>query len=103
MVARSIPTGTPFTLTRENHPENISEPQEKPATVKLGHTVFIGALCGVLGMTIGTAALSTALQSDNRWETIFLIPLVATTVSLLGGWVGAFFYMIRSDASQKES
>lgn len=54
-------------------------------------------------MTIGTAALSTALQSENRWEAIFLIPLVATTASLLGGWVGAFFYMIRSDASQKES
>lgn len=103
MVARTIPTQTPITLTQENHPENIVEPVEKPTTVKLGHTVFLGILCGLVGMTIGTAALSTALLSDNRWEMIFLIPLVATTVSLAGGWVGAFFHMIRSDASQKET
>ena len=103
MVARTIPSETPITLTRENHPENIVEPVEKPTTVKLGHTVGIGVLCSLVGMTLGTAALSTALQSDNRWETIFLIPMVATTVSLLGGWVGAFFYMLRSDASQKEA
>jgi hypothetical protein len=100
MVARITPAETPITLTRENHPENVEE-REKPTTVSLASTIGLGVLCSLVGMTIGAAALSTALQSDNRWEAATLIPLVAATAAILGGWVGAFFYMIRSDASKK--
>lgn len=102
MVARTTPTETPVTLTRENHPENAVEPQEeKPTTVTLASTVCIGALCSLIGMTIGSAALSTSFQLSTFWEIVSIIPLVAATASLIGGWVGAFFYMVRSDASQK--
>ena len=99
MVARTMPAETPLKLTQENHPEN-EELKEKPTTVTLASTIGIGALCSLVGMTIGSAALSTAFQSDRTTEVVFLIPMVATAASLLGGWVGAFFYMVRSDSSK---
>lgn len=102
MVARTIPAETPITLTQENHPEN-AELKEKPTTVTLASTVGIGALCSLVGMTIGCAALSTAFKSDNGMEVVFLLPMVATAASLLGGWVGAFFHMVRSDAMKKDA
>jgi len=98
MVSRLMPPDLAVTLTRENHPEN-APPQtieEKPTTLTLASAVGIGALCSLVGMTIGTAALSTAMLSDSRWELICLLPMVATAVALLGGWVGAFFHMVRS-------
>lgn len=102
MVARLMPAQTPVTLTQENHPENRVEPEtEKQPTLTLGSAVGIGALCSLIGMTLGSAALSTAFQADTVWEVIFLLPLVGTAVCLLGGWIGAFFHMVRSDAAQK--
>jgi hypothetical protein len=95
MAERTTPTQTPFVLNQENHPEN-AELREKPTTVSLASTIFLGVLCSLIGMTIGSAALSTSFQSENRWEALTMVPLVATTASLLGGWVGAFFFMIRS-------
>ena len=59
-------TRSPITLTQENHPENIVEPVEKPTTVKLGHTVFLGILCGLVGMTIGTVFGRIAGQEAAR-------------------------------------
>jgi hypothetical protein len=100
MVARTTPAETPITLTQENHPEN-AELKEKPTTITLASSVGIGVLCSLVGMTIGSAALSTAQQSSSPTEVLFLIPLVATTASILGGWVGAFFFMIRSDSTKK--
>jgi len=101
MVARLMPAETPVKITPENHPENLPEStKEKETTVSLASTVGIGALCSLLGMTVGSAALSTAMLSDNRWEVITLIPMVGTAAAFLGGWVGAFFYMVRSDHSK---
>jgi|SRR6185503_7463065 len=102
MVARLAPEKEPLKLTQENHPEN-AEPVEKLPTVSLASTVGIGALCSLGGMTLGSAALSTAFQADGPWEVISLIPLVATLVCLLGGWMGAFFWMCREESSKRES
>jgi hypothetical protein len=93
----------PLRLTQENHPENAPEGDtEQQPTISLASAVGIGALSSLVGMTIGAAALSTAFQSQNRWEVIFLLPMVGTAACMLGGWVGAFFHMIRSDMSKKE-
>jgi len=101
MVARLLPTPNPRTLTQENHPENApEETPEKDPTFGLASVVGLGALCSLVGMTIGAAALSTAFRSENAWEPITLIPLVGTAACLLGGWVGAFFHMIRSEGSK---
>lgn len=101
MVSRLLPREVPVTITPENHPENAPAViEEKPTTITLASAVGIGALCSLVGMTIGTAALSTAMLSDSRWELICLLPMVCTAVALLGGWVGAFFYMVRSDNSK---
>lgn len=103
MVARLVTTETPLKLTQENHPENepIASEEVQPKA-SLAFTVGLGVLCGLVGMTVGSAALSTSFQSDSRWETLTLIPMVATLVSFLGGWIGAFCYMIRSDGSKKQ-
>jgi H+/Cl- antiporter ClcA len=101
MVARLLPTQTPRTLNRENHPENAPEPgTAKEPVFSLASIVGLGALCGLVGMALGAAALSTAFKSDNPWEPITLIPLVGTVVCILGGWIGAFFHMIRSEPSK---
>jgi len=103
MITRSEPAQTPLRLTQENHPENAPrEDAEKLPTMTLASAVGIGALSSLIGMTIGAAALSTAFQSPSRWEAITLLPMVGTAVCILGGWVGAFFQMIRSDMSKKE-
>lgn len=104
MVARRILESSPVTLTSANHPENAQEPEgERQPTVSLASLVGLGALSSVLGMTIGSAALSTAFKSDNGWEVICLIPMVATAAGFMGGWAGAFFHMIRFDHSEKGS
>jgi len=102
MVSRLMETENPRILTAQNHPENAIEPEtEKQPTVSLASTVGIGALCSLVGMTIGSAALSTSFQTGTQAEVACLIPLVATLVSFVGGCVGAFFYMIRSDSAAK--
>ena len=100
MVARLMPTQEPVKLTQENHPEN-AKPEEKPATVSLASTIWFGALCSLAGMTLGSAALSSTFLADGPWNTVSMIPLVATLVALIGGWMGAFFWMFRDDAAQK--
>jgi flagellar basal body-associated protein FliL len=100
MVARLMPTQEPLKLTQENHPEN-AKPEEKLPTVSLASTICIGALCSLAGMTLGSAALSSTFLADGPWNTISMIPLVATLVSLIGGWMGAFFWMFRDEAAKK--
>lgn len=101
MVARLLPSETSRTLTQENHPENAPEPgTEKESKFSLASIVGLGVLCSLIGMAIGAAALSTAFKSENWWEPITLIPLVAAAAGILGGWVGAFFHMIRSEPSK---
>ncbi|HLY74822.1 MAG TPA: hypothetical protein VKU80_11950 [Planctomycetota bacterium] len=103
MIARPSPAQTPLKLTQENHPENAPrEAAEKQPTITLASAVGIGALSSLIGMTIGAAALSTSFQSSSRWEAISLLPLVGTAACILGGWIGAFFHMIRSDMSKAE-
>ena len=101
MVARLAPMHESLKLTQENHPENAA-PQEKLPTVSLASTVLIGALCSLAGMTLGSAALSTAFMADGPWEVVTLIPLVATLVCLTGGWMGAFFWMCRDEATHRK-
>src|SRR5687767_7293319 len=101
MLARMIPTQEPVKLTAENHPEN-AKPVEKMPTMGLASIVGIGALCSLAGMTLGSAALSSAFMADGPWEVVSLIPLVAMLVSLLGGWIGAFFWMCREESTTRE-
>ena len=101
MVARLAPTQAPLKLTQENHPEN-AKPKEKLPTVSLTSTIWIGILCSLAGMTLGSAALSSTFLADGPWETVSMIPLVAMLVALLGGWMGAFFWMCREEATKKE-
>lgn len=102
MVARLRPEELRVTLTQENHPENVEaeKPEARPA-ITLASAVGLGALCSLIGMIVGSAALSTAFQSESRWEAITLLPLVGTLACILGGWLGAFFHMIRTDSPGK--
>ncbi len=90
----------PVQVTRENHPENQQETQKLP-TVSLAATVGIGALCSLVGMIFGAAAMSTSFMADNSFEVLSMIPLVATLASLIGGWMAAFFWMCREATSNK--
>ena len=99
MAERWTETLQPFRLTQENHPENAPI-QEKQPTVTLFSMVALSALSGLVGMTFGGAALSSCFESEGPGEVVSMIPLVATLVCILGGWLGAFFWMIRQE-SQK--
>jgi hypothetical protein len=99
MMARVTFDHEPVTLTRENHPENQPEPAKLP-TVSLAATVGIGALCSLVGMIFGSAGLSTCFMADTAWEVLSMVPLVATLAALIGGWVAAFFWMCREEASK---
>jgi len=103
MDARLAPAREPLKLTRENHPENAVAPTPKAPTVSLAAMVGISALCGLVGMIFGTACLSTSLLSDSKWEVVCLLPLAIAAVCFLSGWVGAFFWMCREEAAEKEA
>ena len=102
MVARMIPAPAqePITLTSENHPEN-AVPEETQPTLTLASSIGICALSALGGMTLGSAALSTAFLMDAPWHVACLIPLVSMLVCIAGGWIGAFFWMCREEASRK--
>jgi hypothetical protein len=100
MMSRLTFEHEPLVVTRENHPENQQPETAKPPTVSLAATVGIGALCSLVGMIFGAAAMSTSFMADNSFEVLSMIPLVATLASLIGGWMAAFFWMCR-EASQK--
>lgn len=91
----------PLKLTQENHPEN-AKPKEPLPTMSLPSVIGIGALCSLGGMALGSAALSSTFMADGPWNTISMIPLVAMLVALLGGWMGAFFWMCREETSKRE-
>lgn len=98
MVARLLTSETPVKITQENHPENAPKaPAEKPTTFSIAAAVSMGALCSLVGMTIGAAAFSTLQQTGTVWELICMIPLIATLCCFMGGWVGGFFHLIRSE------
>ena len=99
MVARM--TQAPPRLTQENHPENVVEPVQKQPTVTLPAMIGICALCGVIGMAFGTAALSSILAFGDPWHLVGMIPLVIALVAFLNGWAGAFFWMCREEAEKK--
>lgn len=101
MVARLEMPQPSVKLTQANHPENAGMAEKRPA-MSLPSTIGICALTGLLGMTIGSAAFSTAFGTDNPGTVLYMIPLVTGLVALLGGWVGAFFYMCREEADKKE-
>jgi len=102
MVARMIPTHEPLKLTQENHPENAAAPKSEP-TLTLGSSIAACIVSGLVGMTFGCAALSTAFLIGSDWNVASLMPLVATGVAILGAWIGAFFWMCREDAANRES
>lgn len=95
MVARL--TDAPLKLTQENHPENAVEPAAQPPTVGLGAMVAICALCGLIGMAFGTAALSSCLAFGEPLHVASMLPLVIMVVCILSGWAGAFFWMCREE------
>jgi hypothetical protein len=101
MVARLIPAQEPLKLTQENHPENAVVPKPAPS-LTLGSSIAAGIVSGMAGMIFGCAALSTAFLIGSDWNVASLIPLVATGVAILGAWIGAFFWMCREDASNRE-
>ena len=96
MVARVIPEPVTLQVTRETHPENQVAP-EKQTTITLGAAVGIGALCSGIGMAFGCAAMSTLFLTGTAAEIASMVPLVVTLVCIVGGWVGAFFYMCREE------
>ena len=99
MATRWPETYAPLKLTQENHPENAPAAEKQP-TVSLFSMIALSALSGLVGMTFGGAALSSCFQGEGPGEVVSMIPLVATLVCILSGWLGAFFWMIR-DESQK--
>ena len=104
MEARLIPARDLLKLTKENHPENAPPaPAATAPRIGLGPIIAICAFCGLVGMIFGAGMLSTAFLADGQGEVVSLIPLVATAVCLLSGWVGAFFWMVREEPSTKES
>lgn len=100
MVARLLQE--PLKLTQENHPEN-AVPAEKQPTVGLGGMVGIGVLCSLAGMVLGSAALSTSFMAQGPAEVLSVALLIALAVSLLGGWIGAIYWMCREEAARHES
>jgi len=88
-------------LTQSNHPENVGA-EAPPPRVSLGAAVGIAAFSSLVGMTFGSAALSTAFLAETRAELYSVLPMIATAVCFLGGWMGAFFYMCREEASKHE-
>jgi hypothetical protein len=101
MVARLIPTQEPLKLTQANHPENAVQP-EKPITLTLGSSIAACIISGLVGMTFGCGALSTAFLVDAPGHIASLLPLVATGVCFLGAWIGAFFWMCREEAANRK-
>jgi len=102
MVARLMAAQEPVKLTQENHPENVVPPKKEP-TLTLGSSIAACIVSGLVGMTFGCAALSTAFLMDEQWHVASLLPLVATGTCFLGAWIGAFFWMCREEASKNES
>jgi hypothetical protein len=98
MVARTAPEL--MKLTQANHPENaIPEAPKAPST--LGSTICACIVSGLVGMTFGCAALSTAFLVDARWHVASLLPLVIGGVCILGAWIGAFAWMCGDGAKQE--
>jgi hypothetical protein len=97
MVAMMTPTKEPLRLTQENHPENAVTAATSSPT-GLAATIFLSCLCGLIGLVFGSAALSTAFMADTPYELLSVLPLILLAVCILGGWVGAFFWMVREEA-----
>lgn len=93
----------PAKLTQDNHPENAVEPPETQPTVSLPAMIGICALCGVIGMAFGSAALSSILAFGEPWHLVSMLPLVIALVAFLNGWAGAFFWMCREESSKNKS
>lgn len=102
MVARMIPTPERIHLTEANHPENAPEVSKQP-TLTLGSSICACIVSGLVGMTFGCAALSTAFLVDRDFHIASLLPLVITGAAILSAWIGAFFWMIREESAQRET
>jgi hypothetical protein len=50
-------------------------------------------------MIFGAASLSTAFTADGPGEVLSVLLLVAMGTCMLSGWLGAFFWMCRDEAS----
>ncbi|HXX93871.1 MAG TPA: hypothetical protein VEN81_09570 [Planctomycetota bacterium] len=86
----------PVTLTQENHPENLPEPAAAPQKKsRLGRTIAVSILGGLIGMAYGVTALSSAL--DSAGAIITLLPLVIALVVLEAGYWGAIVCMCQDE------
>jgi hypothetical protein len=81
------------------HPENRpSEPEATPSLEKrLWSVLPLSILAGLIGMTYGAAALSSALSFGTIMEVVSLIPLVAALVTLASGWTAAMFCLCKDE------
>ena len=92
---------TPRISTR-NHPENAPPAEARSAGPGLGAIIALCAFCGLIGMTVGTAALSTAMLAEGWGELFSSVPIIAAAVAILTGWTGAVFCMIREDRENEK-
>jgi len=100
MVARTAPAPE-LKLTQANHPENALPPAVPKKSSTLGSTIAACIVSGLVGMTFGCAALSTAFLVDARWHVASLLPLVIGGICILGAWIGAFAWMCGDGAEQE--
>jgi hypothetical protein len=89
-------------LTQENHPENQPEapPVEPVQKTTLFRTIAISAFAGLIGMTYGVTALSSALVLNDPVSFYSMIPLVGALVVIVSGWVGSMIWMCSNDGRE---
>ena len=101
MVARWTPTQEPLKLTRENHPENAGLQAPPAPKNNLSASIALSCLSGLIGLVFGGAALSTAFMATTNYELLSVLPITFTAILILGGWVGAFFWMCREEQAEQ--
>jgi len=77
--------------------ENIPAVRET-LEARLWSTLPICILSGLIGMTWGAAALSSALACGTMMEVVSLIPMVAALVAIVTGWTTAMVCMCKEEA-----
>lgn len=79
------------------HPENEPAARET-LEARIWSYLPICLLSGLIGMTYGAAALSSALAYGTIMEIVSLLPLVAALVAIVTAWTTAMFCMCKEEA-----
>ncbi len=83
-----------FPTARPVHPED-RKAEEPTLEKRLWSVLPLSVLSGLLGMTYGAAALSSALSFGTIMDVVSLVPLV----TLATGWTAAMFCMCKEEAT----